>query len=149
MKNIKILHNNQGGINCLKILDDGRLAAADSKSNLIIYNKEIFKPDIIIKNNLGYLWNFTQLKNKNIACSFYNDYTLKIIKINNNNYEDIQIIKNAHNKNISKIIELKNEKLITFSLDSSFKIWKLNNNNNNKYELINEFKDNNELSDGI
>ena len=44
----------------------------------------------------------------------------------NNNYEDIQVIKNAHQFLISKIIELKNENLITFSWDCSFKIWKLN-----------------------
>ena len=65
---------------------------------------------------------FTQLKNKNIACSFYNNYTLKIIKIKNNNeYENIQIINNPHNHWINKIIELKNENLITFSDDCSLK----------------------------
>ena len=59
--------------------------------------------------------NFKQLKNNNIICSFKNGYTLKIIKIKNNNeYEDIQIIKNAHNDKINKIIELKNENIITF-----------------------------------
>ena len=48
---------------------------------------------------------------------------------------------------ITKIIELKNENIITFSVDCSFKIWKLNNNN--KYEKIEEFKDNYWLSDGL
>ena len=149
LENIKTLNNNEGGITCLKTLDDGRLAVGDFKSNFIVYNKETFNPDIIIKNNLGELWNFTQLKNKNIACSFKNNHTLKILKIKNiNEYEEIQIIKNAHKNYISKIIELKNEKLITFSWDFSFKIWKLNNKNN-KYEKINEFKDSNYLSDGL
>ena len=148
MKIVTIIKCNEGRINCLKILEDGRLAASDSKSNLIIYNLETFNSDIIIKNNLGWLYNFTQLKNKNIICSFDSYYTLKIIKIKNNNeYEDIQIIKNAHNNKITKIIELKNENIITFSYDYSFKIWKLNNNN--KYEKINEFKDINQLSDGL
>ena len=101
MNNIKILNNNQGGIKCLKTLDDGRLAAGDDNSNLIIYNKETFIPDIIIKNNLSYLYNFIQLKNKNIACSFSSDFTLKIININNNNENENQIINNAHNHNIS------------------------------------------------
>ena len=74
---------------------------------------------------------------------------MKIIKnINNNNENENQIIKNAHNKTITKIIELKNENLITFSRDCSFKIWKLNNNNN-EYEKIYEFKDINYLSDGL
>ena len=56
---------------------------------------ETFNPDIIIQNNLSYICNYIQLKNKNISCSFNYDYTIKIIKIKNNNeYEDIQIIKN-------------------------------------------------------
>ena len=143
----KILNNNKGGIYCIKTLDDGRLAAGDSNSNLIIYNKETYNPDIIIQNNLNQLLNFTQMKNNNLACSFGSENTLKIIKIKNNNeYEDFQIIKNAHTDYITKIIELKNENLITFSHDYSFKIWKLNNN---KYEKINEFKDTNSLSDGL
>ncbi len=41
MINVTILKCNEGEINCLKTLDDGRLAAGDSKSNLIIYNKEV------------------------------------------------------------------------------------------------------------
>ena len=144
---IRTLYNNKESIYCLKILDDGRLAGGDSNSNLIIYNKDTFNPDITIQNNLGCLWNFIQLKNKNIACSFNIDYTLKIIKIKNKkDYEIIQIIKNSHTKNIRNIIELKNENLITFSKDCSFKIWNLNNDN--KYETLTVFNENNELSDG-
>ena len=61
-----------------------------------------------------------------ISCSFYSDYTFKIIKIKNKNeYENIQIIKNAHNSWINKIIELKNENIITFSSNNSFKILKI------------------------
>ena len=80
MTNILTLKINQGSIYCIKTLDDGRIAAGDEKSNLIIYNKETFNPDIIIKNNLSYLINFIQLKNKNITCSFKKDFTMKIIK---------------------------------------------------------------------
>ena len=147
MENLTTLNNNQRDIFSLVKLNDERFAAGDSFSNLIIYNKETFKPDLIIKNNLGNLFTFTQLKNKNLACSFDKNNTLKIIKIKNNNeYKDIQIIKNAHNERITKIIELKNKNIITFSWDCSFKIWKLNNN---KYNKINEFKDINQLSDGL
>ena len=93
MKIVTIIKFNKGAIYCLKTLEDGRLAAGDEYSNLIIYNKDTFKPEIIIKNNLSYLFNFTELKNKNIACSFYSNYTLKIIKnINNNNENENQII---------------------------------------------------------
>ena len=149
MTNFQTLTHNEGFIYCLKTLTDGRLAAADSCSNLIIYNKQTFAPEITIQNNLSCLFNFVQLKNKNLACAFDSNYTIKILKIKNNNeYEDIQIIKNAHNNDINKIVELKNRNLITFSWDFSFKIWKLNSNDN-KYEKINEFKDTNILSDGI
>ena len=55
---ITIIKCNQGWIRCLKTLDDGRLAVGDSNSNLIIYNKETFNPDIIIKNNLSHLLMF-------------------------------------------------------------------------------------------
>ena len=147
MNNYKTLNNNKGLIYCLQILDDKRLAASDSKSNLIIYNKETFNPDITIQNNCSSLLHFKQLKNKNIAVSFISDFTIKIIKIKNEkDYEIIQTINKAHNNRICKILELKNENIITFSEDKSFKIWKLNNN---KYEVINEIKENNIISNGI
>ena len=137
----------KGNIYCLKTLEDGRLAAGDSYSNLIIY-KDTFNPEIIIKNNLGQLCNFTQLKNKKIICSFSSDNTLKIINdINNNNEDYNQKMKNAHDSFITKITELKNENFITFSNDCVFKIWKINNFN--YYEKIYEFKDSYEISDGI
>ena len=79
---LNTLSNNKiGGIWCLKILDDGRLAAGDCHSNLIIYNQDTFNTDIIIQNNLSILLNFIQLKNKNIACSFLRDFIIKILKI--------------------------------------------------------------------
>ena len=136
MNSIKTLNDNKGDIYCLTILDDGRLAAGDSNSNLIIYDEETFKPDIIIKNNLNKLYNLIQLKNKYLACSFDGNSTFKIIKIKNKyEYEEIQIINKAHPSTFSKLIELKNDNIITCSY--GFKLWKLNNKNNN-YEQINE-----------
>ena len=38
----KNINNNKGDIRCLKKLDDGRLAAGDLNSNLIIYDNETF-----------------------------------------------------------------------------------------------------------
>lgn len=138
MNNIKTLNNSIGTINCLLILDDGRLVAGDYFGNIIIYNEKTFDPDIIIKNNFGGICDLLQLKNKNIICSF--GETLKILKIKNRKeYEDIQIIKNPHRCGVGRIIELKNENIVTFSGDCSFKIWKLNNNN--KYEQINQIFD--------
>ena len=137
-------------ISCLKTLADGRLAAGDLGSTLIIYDKETFNPDIIINNRLGDLLNFTQIKNKNIICSFrrnYEDIILKIIKIKSKKeYENVQIISNPHKEPISNIIELKNESIITFSFDHSFQIWKLNDN---QYEKIDEFEDIYQISDGL
>ena len=131
-KEFMTLNYHEGPIYCLKTLDDGRLAAGDGCSTLIIYDKETFNPDIIINNRLGPLLNFTQIKNKNIICSFmrnYDDIMLKIIKIKSKKeYENVQIISNPHKEPISQIIELKNESIITFSYDHSFQIWKLNDN---------------------
>ena len=112
---------------------------------LVIYNKETFNSDITIKNNLSNFYNFIQLKNKYLACSFSTESTLKIIKIKNNENETIQIITQQHSNTINSIMKLKNENIITFSSDYGFKIWKLNN----KYKKIFEFKDNNNLSDGL
>ena len=82
-------------------------------------------------------------------CSFAFEITLKILKIKNKNeYEEIQIINNSHNDKITKIIELKNENLISISKDHCFKIWKLDKNNY-KYEKIKEFKDIEKLNDGL
>ena len=52
MNLITIIKCNEGSISCLKTLEDGRLAAGDDYSNLIIYNKEKFKLEIIIQNKL-------------------------------------------------------------------------------------------------
>jgi len=148
MKNIQTLNNNKGSICCLKILKDKRLAASDTKSNLIIYNLETFKPEINIQNNLGCLLNFIQLKNDNLACSFEKNFSLKILKINKYEYENVQIILNSHSKEITKIVELQNNNIITFSWDNSFKIWKLNNNNN-EYEQIFEHRESYHICDGL
>ena len=139
MNNINKLNNNKGYICCLKILNDKRLAASDTKSNLIVYNLKTFEPEINIENNLGCLLNFVQLKNGNLACSFEKDFSLKILKINKYDYEEVQLINNSHEKEITKIVELKNDDIITFSWDYSFKLWKLNNIN--EYENIYEFKE--------
>ena len=53
MNHFKSLNDNKGAIWCLKTLEDGRLAAGDSNSNLIIYNKETFEPKIK-QNNYYY-----------------------------------------------------------------------------------------------
>ena len=71
MNNYKTLNNNKELVYCLQILDDKRLAASDSESNLIIYNKVSFNPDITIQNNCSALNHFIQLKNKNIASIFF------------------------------------------------------------------------------
>jgi WD40 repeat protein len=69
-----------------------------------------------------------QLKKKNIiSCCHYN--ILKIYEINNNNYNLIHILE-GHNKIVRKVIELKDNKLISFSDDKTIKIW---NHNYDKY----------------
>ena len=151
MNKFKTINNNKEDIYCLQILNDGRLGAGDSNSNLIIYDKETFIPDLIIPSDVGCISHFIQLKNKNIVSAYnnYNNYCLKIIKIiNKKQYEIVQNINNAHLSNIKNILELKNENLVTFSCDNSFKIWKLNKKNN-KYQQIFGNKEKNWLYNGI
>ena len=78
------------------------------------------------KTKIGYN---LELEKKNIiSCRHYN--TLKIYEINNNNNYNLIHILEGHNKIARKVIELKDNKLISFSDDKTIKIW---NHNNDKY----------------
>ena len=108
-------HNNT--VNCLCLLDDGRLVSGSGDNSIIIYNKITYKPDIIIKEHNNWVISILKLKNNTIAsCSF--DATIKLFKINNNNYNVLQIL-NYHKDRVYKIIELKNKNLVSCSHDQT------------------------------
>ena len=54
-------------MNCLCLLDDGRLVSGSSDYSIIIYNKTTYKPDIIIKEHNNWVICILNLKNNTIA----------------------------------------------------------------------------------
>ena len=125
------------GLCHILILKDGRLSSSAADNSIIIYNKETFEPDLIIKEHENIVNYHIQLKNENIVtCSW--DFTLKIIKlISNNKYEVIQILK-GHTFYVDKALETEEGQLITSADDKTVIIWK-KNEKNNLFEIQKKF----------
>lgn len=107
---------------------------------LIIENKNIFIPKVK---------NFSFTENDNILiCYFYEYininwvYSLKVIKLKDNNYEIIDSIKIQNY--IEEIVKINNNRFISYGKFSDDKIllWIIDENNTLKYSKINELKDN-------
>ena len=133
----KELNYHTKGLSHILILKDGRLSSSAADNTLIIYNKDTFEPDIIIREHTNYVNYHIQLKNENIVtCSW--DNTLKIIKlIPNNKYEVIQVLE-GHTFYVDKALETEDGKLITSADDKYVIIWK-KNENNNLFEIEKKF----------
>jgi WD40 repeat protein len=98
-------------------MNDGRLVSGSRDCSIIIYNKETYKPDLIIKEHSGIVEYITQLSSGILAsCSV--DKSIKLINIKGKKYEVIQIL-NHHTKSVCQIIELKNKALVSCSYDNS------------------------------
>ena len=114
-------------VNCLCMLDDGRLVSnLGELNNIIIYNKITYKQDLIIKEHFSWVLCIINLKFNKLASSSA-DKTIKIFKIQDNNYEILQIF-NYHLDNVNKIIELKNKNLVSCSKDKSIIFYTKDNN---------------------
>ena len=111
------LNSHTKGINCLALLNDGRLVSGSSDNKIIIYNKITYKPDIIINEHKESV-NCIIVLSTGILASCSRDKTIKFFKINENNYETIQTLNN-HKDWVYKIIELKNKDIISCSKDRS------------------------------
>jgi len=123
------LTNHSGYVNCLCLLDDGRLVSGSYDYSIIIYNKNTYQPDLIIKEHNGVISCIIQLSSGElVSCSL--DKLIKIYNIKGVKYELLQTI-NYHNNVVSKIVELKNKTLISCSYDSSI-IFYLKENNEYK-----------------
>ena len=96
---------------CLTMLNDGRLASGAYDSLIIIYDKDTFKSDFIIEDHKGPICNILQL-NSGLLASCSLDKTIKLFDIKGNKYELIQTL-NSHKSGVLKIIECKNEKLVS------------------------------------
>ena len=81
-------------VNCLIILNDGRLVSGSIDKSIIIYNKETYKPNIIIQEHKDAIKCLIQLKN-GILASCSHDNTIKLFNIKENEYELIQTL-NLH-----------------------------------------------------
>ena len=132
---IHILKQHNGTISCATVLNDGRFATCSYDRSLIIYDKKKFKSDLIIKIHDDSINYILQLSTGLLAsCS--DDHTIKILNINSNNYEVLQIL-NDHKGSIYKIIELSNKKLVSCSDDSSIIVYSKDNNKYIKEYQIN------------
>ena len=102
---------------CLCILNDGRLVSGSYNNSIIIYNKNTFQPDLIIKEHSGSIFCIFQLNSGElISCS--RDKTIKLFNINGVQYKVLQTLF-YHNGPVFKILELKNKGLVSCSDDSS------------------------------
>ena len=102
-------------------LDEDKIIIGGNENGImkIISIKE--KKIIKTINNSFLCWCIYLIEDKGIfLVGGYN----KDIKIySNDNYECIQIIKKAHNDDISGFIELKNKTIASYSIDNTIKIW--------------------------
>ena len=113
-------------IRCSTVLKDGRFVTGSYDHLIIIYNYKTFKPDLTIKEHSDAVYCIIQLSS-DILASCSKDNTIKLYKINGNEYKVIQTL-TYHTNFVSKIIELKNKKLVSCSGDKSIIFYFKDNN---------------------
>ena len=134
MKNpIYKLTNHSSSVLCLCVLNDGRLVSGSADNSIIIYNKNTFQPDLIIKVHNSSICFIIQLSSGELV-SCLEEKTIKLFNIKGVKYEILQTL-NYHKKCVYKIIELNNNILVSCSADS-YIIFYLKNNNEYKKDLI-------------
>ena len=122
---IYTLSNHTNFVLCLCVLNDGRLVSGSSDKSIIIYNKNTYQPDLIIKEHKESVYCIIQLSTGElVSCS--QDYKIKIYNIKGLKYVVIQTLNN-HTNTVFKILELKNKVLTSCSFDGSFICYKRDN----------------------
>ena len=127
--------DNYKNINCIKYFEDtfcgwnNSLCRLD-EDKIIIGGKgngtmkiiSISKKEIIKEiNNIFQCWGICLIEDKGIFLVGGESKDIKIYR--NDNYECIQIIKNAHKNDINGFIEMKDSSIASFSDDMIIKIW--------------------------
>ena len=112
-------------VSCLIVMNDGRLVSCSDDDSIIIYNKETYKPDLIIKEHRCNVNCIIQL-GSGILVSCSVDRSIKLFKIKGNKYEVLQTLKD-HSNAVNEIIELKNKALVSCSDDKSIIFFKKDN----------------------
>ena len=115
--NISTLNIHTDSVYCLTLLHDGRLTSGSADKLIIIYHKETYKPDLIIKEHKKAVNCLIQLKN-GILSSCSNDKTIKLFFIKENCYNILQTL-NLHSNWVYKILELSNNYLVSGSSDKT------------------------------
>jgi len=133
-KDFKILEYHSDAVIFLLQLKDGRLASSSTDYCLNIYKLNSYELQLSIKDE-SRCRSFIQINDgRIIAC--YDDGTIKVIKlINENKYQIDQNIK-GHSSFCRKVIEIKNNELISISFDNTMRIWKFNENKFNCIKTI-------------
>ena len=110
-KPIHKLNYHTNTIFCSTVLKDGRFVTGSYDKSIIIYNNKTFKPDLTIKEHSNAVTCIIQLRS-GILVSGSADNTIKLYDINGNEYKVIQTL-TYHTSYVTKIIELKNNKLVS------------------------------------
>ena len=138
MNCFKIISPNNGPINYLYILKDGRLVVCFESGILNIYNpKDNYSLEISIQIHRKDISNIIELSNSNLVTSSW-DSTLKIIEINQEKYKILQSLE-GHESYIDKVINPYENLLISISEDQFFKTWE-KDLNTNKYICTNTIR---------
>ena len=126
-KDILTDHGNQS-INTILQLQDGRLASGGGDGNINIYNKETLKPELTISEHTKPIYDLIQLKNGNLMSCSYDDRTMNLYQlIENNKYKLLSQVKVQEKYNPRKIRELENGEIGLVAYDSI--LFYLNKNN--------------------
>ena len=138
MNCFKIISPNNGPINYLYILKDGRLVVCFESGILNVYNpKDNYSLEISIQIHRKDISNIIELSNSNLVTSSW-DSTLKIIEINQEKYKILQSLE-GHESYIDKVINPYENLLISISEDQFFKTWE-KDLNTNKYICTNTIR---------
>ena len=126
--NIHKTINNSNSILYLSVLKDGRLAAAENNV-LNIYKKNSFYPQLSIREHNQGIPSFTQLNDgRIITCS--DDNSMKLIELKENEGYELQQTLKIENS-ARKIIEIKENLLVSVSCGKEMKVWKKDDKNRN------------------
>ena len=133
INNYKIIQNYTSSIYYLSKLNDGRLVSCSADGELRIFKKDnIHQLQLTIKLHSHSIYSFIQLNNeKIITCSYEAMIIIKLI--GEENYQIEQVLKEYYDTFI-KVIEIKENELISISYNGKMKIWILNNEY--KFECI-------------
>ena len=134
-KNKLSCHGNKT-INTILQLQDGRLASGGNDGSVIIYNKQTFIPEIIIKDHTKSIYDIIQLKNGNLLSCSYHDKKMNEYKINENNtYKVLSSINAGKDNNPYKIVELQNNEIGLVAYNHIIFYTNINNNLNENFKI--------------